>query len=1825
MKRPAKRIAQQPQAEEWQHPTSGHPVAGPDEGPAQTMSQRPSAVDPAAGARRVSKELSPVDLFAALEAELAEIERRYISGGDTDPVVVSRRSTAGHGRYSSVGGTGGTTPPARSSAAGATQPMSPAPGTALPLAPHPTPAQPQRPPGLPGSSGMGLHALPPLPTALHGAIRRSVAANAGSSWSDGSASTSSSAVGGLAASLADQLTLAAPTHIGGEAGGPAAAQAQTWHVSLLNRGNGVLAVGGAGDAGGSGPGLARVAAQVVPPSAGAQGGGGSGEGATVLLVQASLRSPEPSAGGAGAQAQAGREAITVHGGRAGAAGNEAAGAGAAGGGHGSNAGAQAGALSRGASEAGVTGPHPEAVPQTWQAAVQMRLVLSPPGASGAAGGPGTTGGFPGWASAPHQSSLGSLAAPPRIDAPGSTQPTRTSEAGPAGRGAPASLHARPGPPTVPSGTALPQPQHVGAVRSLLQTFDFHAEPPLGYAQLHGGQGQGPLGEQAFLTGGAGGYAMRSSGSGAAPARHVSFSGVPPSSSSGGGASTSTGGATSSGGGGASSAGGATATTASPSAGSSMGGQSGAGGSRAGAYSAGGDSLGGLRGPLFDSGRLSALGSVAGVSSGGLSSRGGDSAGFDSRRGGSSGVEAGYGEGHSGGAGAYGRGGYGEGHDGAEDYNLGRHSSGPGSASVGGSRPHSDAGEPARDDSTGEHSADAYRAGGHGGDRPDSDRGYASGPHSEGAVSLAQGLVDSWGTDRRDLPHSDARAATSQAPNPHTTQPHLHAQQPPSGTPVQPAATGSAPAAPDAAPALPGAAQAPSPSSAGPSSSPGLDLDQARRKLEQQQRERDWWDQLLTQRRQLQQLHDKLRNSPRPRFFDPIHPDDGELEDGYGADGRLLGGARTGGGQAGAGSTARGGEEEDELLPQPEGGPLQWWQPQPEEAGLLERWAGTAPRQQPGGGQASPPTEERAGQSRASAQDPERSGPQQHGQQGAGRDAHGRQAAARGTASEGHVGRYGPSSASPGAPLSRWSYRPLWAGDDADSDTEEERQQGQGTTSSKPVGPAGLVRPTRRRGRGEPGSEGEAEALALLATQAEAVAVALLAAIEAAEAEGGGGGAGVVLPGRGSGGGAADPGMTDAEIDMLEARLGHLDLDLGSAWRWLDFSQAGSSVGVSGGGAGRWDALSAAGSTAELLRAARLAALQALQARMDELQAGYEARRKRRRWGRGGSVAGSPDGAGEGATPPRGPSSTESREAEGPPDGNGSAASDAGARASTSLRMILAQLGSPHHSPASAKPAAPIVTPGRRYGSPGTGGERRPAASPALSQPSGVMASPRSPPPSRRVQSPGGLATPPSASRGPPRMFQVTRSPVPGAAAGFHRPSPSASPSLAPMPPLPLPVSRPAASGSTSTAQPSAASAAPGPSPALGAASPGPNIRPPYDAMRAGLASASPPAPSSAAAGAGSLAAQARGVRVGRLDSVSWRLASSGPQPGGWLQLRTELATQHAQAAAAVMAAGQGVSGPVQHRTYSVSPRRVRPAAPHSTSLPPPATALPPPSSALTAAATAVAAAMAASASARSSDGPRPAFTAPSASTPDEIATLKRLAAAARSLPTMAPMERLQLWAALEEALAAKLARTGSSAGSPRDGASPGGSAEGGQRSPRSAGPPRRARSGSLSAPLRGYAAVWEHRQLRSAAVARDVPWRADAAAEDSPAAEEELAAGAVGHHPPSSPPAEDEGRRGEPSRSASQSRGVTAAMTQLKPVRNLAAASAPLPGLTIPGLGPAATAAAGAGRGSPRQGGLLGSALEAVHGAIAPNATLARAMSLNWLAIQDSVTRKEAA
>ncbi|KAG2453694.1 hypothetical protein HYH02_001906 [Chlamydomonas schloesseri] len=261
---------------------------------------------------------------------------------------------------------------------------------------------------------------------------------------------------------------------------------------------------------------------------------------------------------------------------------------------------------------------------------------------------------------------------------------------------------------------------------------------------------------------------------------------------------------------------------------------------------------------------------------------------------------------------------------------------------------------------------------------------------------------------------------------------------------------------------------------------------------------------------------------------------------------------------------------------------------------------------------------------------------------------------------------------------------------------------------------------------------------------------------------------------------------------------------------------------------------------------------------------------------------------------------------------------------------------------------------------------------------------------------------------------------------------------------------------------------------------------------------------------------------------------------------------------------------------------------------------------------------------------------PPATTPEELEELRALCGMARHLPQLGPLERVQLWGRVGEVLAHKLARSkpaaqpqghwqqqqqqrggfadrpasGSRYATPvkaagpeaevhnADAGSPG--SEG-----RAAGPPQWGSIHSGGSQTRGYTTVWERRQ------------------------------NSTGSGRP-------RGRSGSPTRNAERpnssdrkSPGGTAQLTatqanpgagqgsgRLRLVTSQQRSSSPAAGAP-PAKGPGG--AVGAGASSPGGAALLDSTMEVVHRLIAPNATLAQAMSLNWKAVRTHLATQEAA
>ncbi|GIL70595.1 hypothetical protein Vretifemale_1320, partial [Volvox reticuliferus] len=210
---------------------------------------------------------------------------------------------------------------------------------------------------------------------------------------------------------------------------------------------------------------------------------------------------------------------------------------------------------------------------------------------------------------------------------------------------------------------------------------------------------------------------------------------------------------------------------------------------------------------------------------------------------------------------------------------------------------------------------------------------------------------------------------------------------------------------------------------------------------------------------------------------------------------------------------------------------------------------------------------------------------------------------------------------------------------------------------------------------------------------------------------------------------------------------------------------------------------------------------------------------------------------------------------------------------------------------------------------------------------------------------------------------------------------------------------------------------------------------------------------------------------------------------------------------------------------------------------------------------------------------------------EEAEELHALCSLAKSLPHLDALERMQLWERLEQFLAHKLAR------------SPRGGTRGYNQRSLSSGIGQRfpfngaAGGGGIysrsNSPLRGYATVWEHRQrgssTGSSGGASFSPWerRSRYRMED-------------GKH-----------RRQGSDGTDRIVRRVTP--EQLRQSISLGTSAAA-------GMGTGMQLCAGTASGG---GSLLDTTLEAVHNMIAPNATLAHALTLNWQSVRSQTTRME--
>ncbi|KAG2445613.1 hypothetical protein HXX76_000223 [Chlamydomonas incerta] len=256
---------------------------------------------------------------------------------------------------------------------------------------------------------------------------------------------------------------------------------------------------------------------------------------------------------------------------------------------------------------------------------------------------------------------------------------------------------------------------------------------------------------------------------------------------------------------------------------------------------------------------------------------------------------------------------------------------------------------------------------------------------------------------------------------------------------------------------------------------------------------------------------------------------------------------------------------------------------------------------------------------------------------------------------------------------------------------------------------------------------------------------------------------------------------------------------------------------------------------------------------------------------------------------------------------------------------------------------------------------------------------------------------------------------------------------------------------------------------------------------------------------------------------------------------------------------------------------------------------------------------------------------PPATTPEELEELRALCDMARHLPQLGPLERVQLWGRVGEVLAHKLARAnpavqqqpqqlgvvpsrpggGSRYATPVKTAGPEEDEEehranGDVGSPgsegRAAGQQRWGSIHSGGSPTRGYAAAWERRQ--NSAGSGDLRGRSTSPARFG------SGSGSPGRQSPGA-------AAPSPTPLVISGAGPGGARLRLVPQQQRSPGAVAAP--------PAGAAAPGAGFGSPGGAALLDSTMEVVHRMIAPNATLAQAMSLNWKAVRTHLASQEAA
>ncbi|EFJ51047.1 hypothetical protein VOLCADRAFT_88286 [Volvox carteri f. nagariensis] len=207
----------------------------------------------------------------------------------------------------------------------------------------------------------------------------------------------------------------------------------------------------------------------------------------------------------------------------------------------------------------------------------------------------------------------------------------------------------------------------------------------------------------------------------------------------------------------------------------------------------------------------------------------------------------------------------------------------------------------------------------------------------------------------------------------------------------------------------------------------------------------------------------------------------------------------------------------------------------------------------------------------------------------------------------------------------------------------------------------------------------------------------------------------------------------------------------------------------------------------------------------------------------------------------------------------------------------------------------------------------------------------------------------------------------------------------------------------------------------------------------------------------------------------------------------------------------------------------------------------------------------------------------------DVEEIHALSAMAQSLPHLDPLERVQLWEQLEQCLAQKLARSprGHIHGAKRRVSSPG------------AGPgisPNSFRSGDLysraNSPLRGYATVWERRHRYGSCSSGGGSSRD----------------GSGGAWSPRERHVKWRMEEGLSVRQGGQGSNEADVGVRSMSQQHLVGHSSGIAASVRAGVRPSPEAA---GSGS-APGSLLDSTLEMVHNVIAPNATLAHALSLNW-------------